>query len=61
MVRNIFKLAKILFQKDKIDLLITHFTDPRGYPTEINTLRILKGKKISFKEICIYLNIYKET
>jgi len=44
---------KELLKKERIDILITHFTDPRDYPTEINTLRIFKENNIKFKEICI--------
>lgn len=53
MQNPVFKLIKIFLKKDKLDILITHFTDPRTYPTEMNTLKIFEDSGFKIMEICV--------
>ncbi len=53
MQMNILEFLKILLKKERIDILLTHYTDPRSYPTELYTINILRKEGFNVKEICI--------
>jgi len=52
-VRGVLKNIKKFFKRDRLDILMVHFSDPRSDPPEINAYKILTKNGYSVEEICI--------